>query len=95
MKVHIVSYNLDQKKISKSKIHTLPNYEQTDLKTAIVPGRTMVNYTPETFVDQDPPCRTYKYYTTDIRVQQFLSLKLSRNLDLLFDAKDFYIAHKV
>ena len=36
MKVHIVSYNLDQKKISKSKIHTLPNYEQTDLKTAIV-----------------------------------------------------------
>ena len=36
MKVHIVSYNLDQKKISKSKIHTLPKYEQTDLKTAIV-----------------------------------------------------------
>ena len=36
MKVHIVSYNLDQKKISKSKIHILPNYEQTDLKTAIV-----------------------------------------------------------
>ena len=38
MKVHIVSYNLDQKKISKSKIHILPNYEQTDLKTAIVRG---------------------------------------------------------
>ena len=36
IKVHIVSYNLDQKKNSKSKIHTLPNYEQTDLKTAIV-----------------------------------------------------------
>ena len=36
MKVHIVSYNLDQKKISKSKIHILPNYEQTDFKTAIV-----------------------------------------------------------
>ena len=36
MKVHIVSYNLDQKFISKSKIHILPNYEQTDLKTAIV-----------------------------------------------------------
>ena len=36
MKVHIVSYNLDQKKFSKSKIHILPNYEQTDLKTAIV-----------------------------------------------------------
>ena len=36
MKVHIVSYNLDQKKFSKSKIHTLPNYEQTDLKTPIV-----------------------------------------------------------
>jgi hypothetical protein len=36
MKVHILSYNLDQKEISKSKIHILPNYEQTDLKTAIV-----------------------------------------------------------
>ena len=36
MKVHIVSYNLDQTKISKSKNHILPNYEQTDLKTAIV-----------------------------------------------------------
>ena len=36
MKVHIVSYNLDQKNFSKSKIHILPNYEQTDLKTAIV-----------------------------------------------------------
>ena len=36
MKVHIVSYNLDPKKLSKSKIHTLPNYEQTGLKTAIV-----------------------------------------------------------
>ena len=36
MKVHIVSYNLDPKKISKSKIHTLPNHEQTNLKTAIV-----------------------------------------------------------
>ena len=36
MKVHIVSYNLDQKKISKSKIHILPNYEQMNLKTAIV-----------------------------------------------------------
>ena len=34
MKVHIVSYNLDQKK--NFKIHTLPNYEQMDLKTAIV-----------------------------------------------------------
>ena len=36
MKVHIVSYNLGQKKISKSRIHILPNYEQTDSKTAIV-----------------------------------------------------------
>ena len=36
MKVHIVSYNLDQKKISKSKIHILPNYEQKHLKTATV-----------------------------------------------------------
>ena len=34
MKVNIVSYNLDQ--IFFYKIHTLPNYEQTDLKTAIV-----------------------------------------------------------
>ena len=36
--VHIVSYNLDQKKNSKSKIHILTNYEQTDLKTTIVKG---------------------------------------------------------
>ena len=34
--VHIVSYNLDPKKFSKSKIHTLPNYEQTDLKMATI-----------------------------------------------------------
>ena len=27
MKVHIVSYNLDQKKFTKSKIHISPNYE--------------------------------------------------------------------
>ena len=40
MKVHIVSYNLDQIFFSKFKIHTLPNYEQTDLKTAIVTRRT-------------------------------------------------------
>ena len=36
MKEHIVSYNLDQFFFSKSKIHTLPNYEQMNLKTAIV-----------------------------------------------------------
>ena len=41
MKVHIVSYNLDQKKFSKSKIHILPNYEQTNLKTAIVNSQTL------------------------------------------------------
>ena len=35
MKVHIVSYSLGQK-ISKSRIHILPNYGQTDSKTAIV-----------------------------------------------------------
>ena len=35
MKVHTVSYNLGQK-MSKSRIHILPNYEQTDSKTAIV-----------------------------------------------------------
>ena len=39
MKVHVVSYNLGQKKISKSRIHILPNYEQTDSKTAIVLGK--------------------------------------------------------
>ena len=33
---HIVRYNLDQKKISKSKIHILPIYGQTDSKPAIV-----------------------------------------------------------
>ena len=36
MKVHIFSYNLGPKKISKSRIYILPNYEQTDSKTAIV-----------------------------------------------------------
>ena len=36
MKVHIVSYNLDQIFFSKSKIHILPNYEQKYLKTAIL-----------------------------------------------------------
>ena len=36
MKVHIVSYNLGQKKISKSKIHILPIYGQMDSKPAIV-----------------------------------------------------------
>ena len=36
MKVHIVNYNLDQKKMPKSKIHILPYYERTDLKTALV-----------------------------------------------------------
>ena len=38
MKVHIVSYNLDHIFVSKSKIHYLPIYEQTDLKTAKVRG---------------------------------------------------------
>ena len=36
MKVHIVSYNFDQRKNSKSKIHISPNYERMDSKTAIV-----------------------------------------------------------
>ena len=36
MKVSIVSYNLGQKKIPKSRIHILPNYGQTDSKTDIV-----------------------------------------------------------
>ena len=44
MKVHIVSYNLDQKNFSKSKIHTLPNYEQTDLKTAIVTSKEEMEF---------------------------------------------------
>ena len=39
MKVHIVSYNLGQKQMSKSRIHILPNYGQMDSKTAIVPCR--------------------------------------------------------
>ena len=39
MKVHIFSYNLGQRFFSKSRIHILPNYEQTDSKTAIVGGR--------------------------------------------------------
>ena len=49
MKVHIVSYNLDQKNFSKSKIHILPNYEQTDLKTAIVAkvGYLIISVTSE------------------------------------------------
>ena len=38
MKVHIVSYNLDQKNV-KIQNSTLPNYEQTDLKTTIVGER--------------------------------------------------------
>ena len=36
MKVHIFSYNFGPKIFSKSKICILPNYEQTDSKTAIV-----------------------------------------------------------
>ena len=36
MKVRIVSYNLGQKKVSKSRIHILPNYGQKDSKMAIV-----------------------------------------------------------
>ena len=38
MKVHIVSYDLDQIFFSKSRIHVLPNYGQMDSKTAIVSG---------------------------------------------------------
>ena len=38
MKVHIFSYNLGQFFFSKSRIHFLPNYEQMDSKTAIVPA---------------------------------------------------------
>jgi hypothetical protein len=36
MKVHMGRYNSSPQKLSKSKIHILPIYEQTDLKTAIV-----------------------------------------------------------
>ena len=36
MKVHIFSYNLGPKKSPKSRMCILPNYEQTDSKTAIV-----------------------------------------------------------
>ena len=38
MKVHIVNYDLGPQKISKSKIHILPIYEQMNPKTAIVQG---------------------------------------------------------
>ena len=38
MKEHMVSYNFGQKKISKSKIHILPIFGQTDPKMAIVSG---------------------------------------------------------
>ena len=44
MKVHIVSYDLGQKKISKSRIHILPNYGQTDSKTAIVYKRQIIEF---------------------------------------------------
>ena len=40
MKVHIVKYNLGQKKVSKSKIHILPIYGQMDSKPAIVAGQS-------------------------------------------------------
>ena len=36
MKVHVVSYNFSQIFFSKSKIHILPIFEQTDPKTAVV-----------------------------------------------------------
>ena len=36
MKVHIFSYDLGQKKFSKSRIYILPNYGQTYSKMAIV-----------------------------------------------------------
>ena len=45
MKVHIVSYNLDQNEISKSKIHILPIYGQTDSQAAIVNWETNVDFT--------------------------------------------------
>ena len=38
MKVHMVSYDFGQINFSKSKIHILLIYEQTDFKTAIVGG---------------------------------------------------------
>ena len=41
MKVHIFSYNLGPKNFSKSRICILPNYEQTDSKTAIVKAKLM------------------------------------------------------
>ena len=44
-KVHIFSYNLGPQKISKSRICILPNYEQTDSKTAIVLWTIMKNIT--------------------------------------------------
>ena len=43
MKVHIFSYNLGPKNFSKSRICILPNYEQTDSKTAIVVCRNSID----------------------------------------------------
>ena len=51
MKVHMVSYDLGPPKISKSKIHILPNYEQTDLKTALV--RWVLDSPPRTVKNQE------------------------------------------
>jgi hypothetical protein len=78
MKVHILSYNLDQKKISKPKIHILPNYEQTDLKTAIV--SLMILQCVEIFFDEvvrhagNSPhlCRVGRYCLSILRnIQQY------------------------
>ena len=61
MKVRIVSYNLDQHFFSKYKIHILSNYEQTNLKTAIV----LVENSEATW-KKATKCNKNKSYTTKI-----------------------------
>ena len=67
MKVYIVSYNLDQIFFSKSKIHIMPNYEQTDLKTAIVAGRNPLI---------DPSKYLRKYHKYHVRQQSIITIHL-------------------
>ena len=78
MKVHIVSYNLDQKKISKSKIHILPNYEQTNLKTAIVtcPLYLMITVWAFWLFWNSAWTRQQKYFINWLPCQDWHSLKI-------------------
>ena len=72
MKVHIVSYNLDQKKKSKSKIHNLPNYEQTDLKTEV--ADTLGPYALSFYKVQIIYDRTFKVVVLKLQKKRILKL---------------------